>query len=222
MNKNISTFGIISKNPCKAENNKFLPERSRSTILDVCAWIFSKVACSLNERKAKVLKLESHELPGLVATYLDPILKDARLGNLINLNPANFIVETIDSTGRRYCVRNKSSNDRSSQQEVDLIKSTCDCKRWQDTGIPCTHVLLLFLHRRLTLSELEATFHLIYRMDNVKNDTTLTLTSFDKLVVTNGKLTMPDGGYSPIQPIRKRPMEKRRRLRWESNKKSKN
>ena len=33
-------------------------------------------------------------------------------------------------------------------------------------------------------------------MDNVINDTTLTLTSFDNLITTDGSLTMPDGGYS--------------------------
>ena len=35
-------------------------------------------------------------------------------------------------------------------------------------------------------------------MDNVINDTTLTLTSFDNLIMTDGSLTMPDGGYSLV------------------------
>jgi len=164
LNQNISTFGIITKNPRESKNNRLLPERNHSTVLDVCAGIFSKVAGSLNERKHKVLNLESRQArsktfalcPGFLATCMDPILKDARLGNLINPNPAYFIVEDVDSIERRYSVRHKSSNDRSNQKEVDLIKRTCDCRRWQDTGIPCIHVVLLYHHRRLTI-ELEST-----------------------------------------------------------------
>ena len=129
LNQNISTFGIITNNPCESENNRLLPERNHSTVLDVCAGIFSKVAGSLNERKHNVLNLESREFPGFLATCMDPILKDARLGNLINPNPAYFIVEDVDSIERRYSVRHKSSNDRSNQKEVDLIKRTCDCRR---------------------------------------------------------------------------------------------
>ena len=45
-------------------------------------------------------------------------------------------------------------------------------------------------------------------MDNVINDTTLTLTSFDNLIMTDGSLTMPDGGYSPTRPRGKRTMVK--------------
>ena len=49
-------------------------------------------------------------------------------------------------------------------------------------------------------------------MDNVINDTSLTLTSYDNLVMTDGSLTMPDGGYSPTRPCGKRPIEKRRHI----------
>ena len=82
-------------------------------------------------------------------------------------------------------------------------------------GIPCIHVVLFYRHRRLTVSELESNFHEMYRMDNVINDTTLTLTltSFDNLIMTGGSLTMPDGGYSPTRLRGKRPMEKRRKPR---------
>ena len=124
MNQNISTFGIITNSPCESENNRLLPERNHSTVLDVCAGIFSKVAGSLNERKNKVSKFESQEFPGFLATCMDPILKDARLGHLINPNPAYFIVEDVDSIGKRYSVRQKSSNDRSNQKEVDVIERT--------------------------------------------------------------------------------------------------
>ena len=93
--------------------------------------------------------------------------------------------------------------------------------RLQDTGIPCIHVVILYHYRRLTVSELESTFHGMYRMDNVINDTSLTLTSYDNLVMTDGSLTMPDGGYSPTRPCGKRPIEKRRKPRWELNKRSK-
>ena len=58
-------------------------------------------------------------------------------------------------------------------------------------------------------------------MDNVINDTSLTLTSFDNLVMTDGSLTMPDGGYSPTWSYGKRPIEKRRKPRLELNKRSK-
>ena len=133
--------------------------------MDVCAGIFFKVAGSLNERKNKVSKFESQEFPGFLATCMDPILKDARLGHLINPNPAYFIVEDVDSIGKRYSVRHKSSNDRSNQKEVDIIERTCDCRKWQDTGIPLLHVVILYLYRRLTVSELESTFHGMYRMD---------------------------------------------------------
>ena len=54
-----------------------------------------------------------------------------------------------------------------------------------------------------------------------RNDTSLTLTSYDNVVMTDGSLTMPDGGYSPTRHSRKRPIEKRRKPRWELNKRSK-
>ena len=69
--------------------------------------------------------------------------------------------------------------------------------RLQKVAGPCIHVVILYHYRRLTVSELESTFHGMYRMDNVINDTSLTLRSYDNLVMTDGSLTMPDGGYSP-------------------------
>ena len=71
------------------------------------------------------------------------------------------------------------------------------------------------------MSELESTFHGMHRMDNNINDTSLTLTSSDNLVMTDGSLTMPDGGYSPTRPCGKRPIEKRRKPGRELNKRSK-
>ena len=68
----------------------------------------------MNERKNK---FESQEFPGFLATCMDPILKDAWFGHLINPNPAYFIVEDVDSNGKRYSIRYKSSNDRSNQRK---------------------------------------------------------------------------------------------------------
>ncbi|XP_015941360.1 uncharacterized protein LOC107466865 [Arachis duranensis] len=115
----------LTNNMCEVFNSKIVNYRSRP-ILTMC----EEIRCYLMRRMVKHKQLLQN-----VSEKLAPV-QQKRLDRLIR--PSNkWVAEwTGDEDRKRFEVSRKTT-----KVDVDLIKQTCSCNKWQLTGMPCIHAV---------------------------------------------------------------------------------
>ncbi|XP_072084753.1 uncharacterized protein [Arachis hypogaea] len=119
-------------NMCEVFNAKIVNYRCKP-ILTMC----EEIRCYLVRRMVNHKRvLENH--PGKLAP-----VQQKRMEKLVTLS-TKWTAEWVgDNERKRFEVSRKGS-----KVDVNLIKYTCSCNRWQLTGMPCTHALAAIMKRR--------------------------------------------------------------------------
>lgn len=128
-----STFpkcDILLNNNCEVFNNYILEARDLPILS-----MFERIKTQLMTRHYSKQK----EVEGFVGNFCPKIrskvIKNSEFANLCFAMPAGHGV---------FQVQFKEYNNT-----VDILAKTCDCRRWQLTGIPCCHAIACLRHERI-------------------------------------------------------------------------
>jgi hypothetical protein len=118
-------------NNCEVFNSYILEAREMA-ILNM----FEKIKCQLMTRHFnKRQEMSTAFTRPFCPKIRKKVLKNARYANICYAQPAGSGVFQV------------SVNDY--PHIVDLTNKTCDCRRWQLTGIPCSHAISALRHERV-------------------------------------------------------------------------
>ncbi|WVZ99234.1 hypothetical protein U9M48_044563 [Paspalum notatum var. saurae] len=122
---------ILLNNNCEVFNSYILDARELPILS-----MFEKIKCQLMARHYN----KQHELKNqMTGTYCPKIKKKlARNAEFANMC---FALPAAQGVFQVQC--------RDYQHVVDIKAKTCDCRRWQLTGIPCCHAISCLRHERI-------------------------------------------------------------------------
>jgi hypothetical protein len=130
-----STFpkcDILLNNNCEVFN-KYILEARELPILSM----FEKIKCQLMTRHySKRKELENEMASSFCPKIRKKLARNAEFANVCYALPAGAGVFQV--LVKDY------------QHIVDLTAKTCDCRRWQLTGIPCCHAISCLRHERIS------------------------------------------------------------------------
>ncbi|KAL8509814.1 hypothetical protein ACS0TY_016875 [Phlomoides rotata] len=196
---------MVMNNICESFNAAILPARELP-ILSMLEWIMNYLMERMQKNRDRAFK--GKKWKGLLCPKIQKIIdEDAKkVGNCIPLksDDKHYQVRMIDGT----------------QFYVDLEKSSCGCRMWDLTGIPCIHVIRAIYCQRLSPEDFTDGWYKVDTYKMVYENPILPINGRDEWEPTGITLPLPPkiGRHAGRPRIARRresdePVEKKRRER---------
>ncbi|XP_066386989.1 uncharacterized protein [Miscanthus floridulus] len=134
-----STFpkcDLLLNNTCEVFN-KYILEARELPILSMIQRIMGQLMTRFYNKQKEL----SEKWPGPVCPKIrKKLLKNSEFANMCFVQPAGVCIFQVQSRGFDYI--------------VDIGNKTCDCRRWDLTGIPCNHAIACLRHERIPAEDM--------------------------------------------------------------------
>jgi hypothetical protein len=121
---------ILLNNSCEVFN-KYILDAREMPILSMLEKIRGQLMTRYYNKQKELDQMQGSVCPKI----RKKVLKNAEYANLCFVLPAGHGIFQVQS--------------RDFQYRVDIIAKTCDCRRWNLTGIPCNHAISCLRHERI-------------------------------------------------------------------------
>lgn len=144
-----STFpkcDILLNNSCEVFN-KYILDARELPVLSMLERIKSQLM-TRHYNKQKEVEI----FQGICPKIRKKVLKYAELANVCYVLPAGYGIFEVQEKGYQY--------------RVDIKAKTCDCRRWDLTGIPCQHAISCLRHERISSESVLPIYYSIEAFNN--------------------------------------------------------